>query len=275
MPRNEGTRPREPLYTCDAIGAIFPRSLLVSGDWDLGSGCGVLPARVACANRVVNLHQRVQCKIVTTSWSLGLEAKEVEDDMYNLLEALVVCPSCENPYEVYSESVERFMLWGTMGFRGVTCSSCGEQFVVRIDDDNSVAVYYYEKLDSYEPSPTRLPPQVPEQYANEYYKCFKVLLESPNGSATLSRRLLQLFLRQEKRVKDGRLEDEIDEFRRREQLSPKISNALHMIRHVGNRGAHPANNSGRHRSSDVTPGEAELLLHILRQLFYLHFVKNN
>ncbi len=195
--------------------------------------------------------------------------------MDNRLEALVVCPSCENPYELYSKNVKNFMLWGNMGFRGVTCSSCGEQFVVRIDHSNSVGVYYYDKLDSYEPSPTPLHPQVPEPYANEYYKCFKVLLESPNGSATLSRRLLQHFLRQEKRVKGGHLEDEIDEFRRREQLSPQIGEALHIIRRVGNRGAHPANNNGRHRPSDVTPGEAELLLHILRQLFYLHFVKNN
>jgi hypothetical protein len=115
-----------------------------------------------------------------------------------------------------------------------------------------------------------VPPEVTDPYAKYYQEAALVLNDSPMASAALSRRLLQLLLRDKAGVKKGKLEDEIEAAL--PSLPPYLQD-LHDIREIGNFAAHPNKNTNTGEVIDVEEGEAEWLLDILDKLFDFYFVE--
>jgi hypothetical protein len=112
--------------------------------------------------------------------------------------------------------------------------------------------------------------EVPEKYAKYYREAALVLADSPMASAALSRRLLQLILRDEAKVQKGDLWEEIE---RALPSLPGYLQDLHDIREIGNFAAHPNKNANTGLIIDVEDGEAEWLLDILDKLFDFYFVQ--
>lgn len=116
------------------------------------------------------------------------------------------------------------------------------------------------------------PPDVPKQLAEAYNDACRVLPESAMASAALSRRCLQIILRDHAKVTASNLSSEIDEVLASKQLPTYIANDVDAIRHYGNFAAHPIKSTNSLEIMDVEPGEAEWSLDVLLQLFDHYFV---
>jgi hypothetical protein len=84
-----------------------------------------------------------------------------------------------------------------------------------------------------------------------------VLNASPKASAALSRRCLQLLLREKAGVKASDLSREIDEAM--PQLPPYLAGAIDAVRNVGNFAAHPMKSKSTGEIVGVDQGLRRLL----------------
>jgi hypothetical protein len=114
---------------------------------------------------------------------------------------------------------------------------------------------------------------VPDKYAKDYHEGCLTLSDSPKASAALSRRCLQLLLREEAKVKPGNLADEIQQVLDEGKLSTHILESLDAIRNIGNFAAHPIKSKSSGEIIEVEPGEAEWNLDVLEALFDYFFVQ--
>ncbi|MFZ0686079.1 MAG: DUF4145 domain-containing protein [Terriglobales bacterium] len=135
---------------------------------------------------------------------------------------------------------------------------------------------YVQKVRPFHPkegaSRKPVPPEAPNGLAADYNEACLVLSDSPKASAALSRRCLQIILREYAKVKPQDLSKEIDEVLESKQLPTYIANDIDAIRHYGNFAAHPVKSTNSREIIDVEPGEAEWLLDVLVQLFDHYFV---
>jgi hypothetical protein len=125
------------------------------------------------------------------------------------------------------------------------------------------------------PRGTSRPPcpiEVDSKFKVDYEEACLTLPDSPKASAALSRRCLQLLLRDKVGVKKGSLNQEVDEAIKKENYPSSISELLHGLQWVGNFAAHPEKDTMSGTIIDTEPGEAELCLEILEALFDYHFV---
>jgi hypothetical protein len=116
------------------------------------------------------------------------------------------------------------------------------------------------------------PADVPKGLAEDYNEACLVLADSAKASAALSRRCLQIILREHAKVKPQDLSKEIDEVLASKQLPTYIAQDIDAIRHYGNFAAHPTKSTNSLEIIEVEPGEAEWLLDVLEQLFDHYFV---
>lgn len=114
---------------------------------------------------------------------------------------------------------------------------------------------------------------IPSKYLEDYEEALKVLSASPKASAALSRRLLQLILRDEYKVKKGSLSSEIDAFIKLPGIPSHITDAVDAIRNLGNLAAHPTKDKNTGEIVSVEPGEAEWLIDVIEALFDFSFVQ--
>jgi len=117
------------------------------------------------------------------------------------------------------------------------------------------------------------PTDVPNAMRVDYKQACLVLADSPKASAALSRRTLQVLLRDRAGVKHRNLNDEIDEVLGRNTLPSHLSEAIDAVRVIGNFAAHPIKSANTSEIVDVEPGEAEWLLDVLEGLFDFYFVQ--
>ena len=117
------------------------------------------------------------------------------------------------------------------------------------------------------------PPEVPAMYLEDYNEAVIVLSDSPKASAALSRRCLQLLLRESAGVKPGNLSKEIQEVIESDQLPSHLSESIDAIRNIGNFAAHPSKYNTTGEIVPVEPGEAEWTLDVLEMLFDFYFVQ--
>jgi hypothetical protein len=115
------------------------------------------------------------------------------------------------------------------------------------------------------------PQEVPNPFAQDYREACLVLADSPKASAALSRRCLQLILRDKGGVKHSDLSHEIEEAM--PLLPLYLSGAIDAVRTVGNFAAHPIKSASTGEVVDVELGEAEWLLDTLEGLFGFYFVE--
>jgi hypothetical protein len=118
-----------------------------------------------------------------------------------------------------------------------------------------------------------VPPEVTDEYAQDYREASTVLGISPKASAALSRRLLQQLIREKAGIKRRNLDEEIDAVIAQGDVSSNLAHDLDVIRTVGNFAAHPIKSTNTGEVLDVEPGEAEALLDVLEQLFDHYFVR--
>lgn len=118
-----------------------------------------------------------------------------------------------------------------------------------------------------------LPPQVPPKFADDYKKACLTIVDSPEASAALSRRVLQNLLREKAGITKKKLFDEIEEVINSKKLPSYLSEALDAVRNIGNFAAHPIKSKITGKIVEVEPGEAEWNLDILEGLFDFYFVQ--
>jgi hypothetical protein len=123
------------------------------------------------------------------------------------------------------------------------------------------------------PSRIPLPKEVPEEYACDYREACLTLADSPKASAALSRRCLQHLLREEAKVKQRNLAEEIQQILDEAKLPSHLLDSLDAIRNIGNFAAHPIKSKASGEIIDVEPGEAEWNLDVLESLFDFFFVQ--
>src|ERR1017187_5030371 len=78
------------------------------------------------------------------------------------------------------------------------------------------------------------PPEVIDPYRQDYIESCAVLPDSEKASAALSRRCLQILLRDKGGVKDSDLYNEIEEFIASGKAPSDIEESLHAVRQIGN-----------------------------------------
>jgi hypothetical protein len=109
---------------------------------------------------------------------------------------------------------------------------------------------------------------IPEVLINDYKEACLIKDLSPKSSATLSRRCLQGMIRDFWGIKENRLIYEIDAIK--DKVDPLIWEAIDSVRKIGNIGAHMEKDINL--IIDVSPGEAELLIELIEQLFQQWYV---
>jgi hypothetical protein len=202
----------------------------------------------------------------------------------------MICPHCstavkfewryEGPLGVTDKSPDHFLIYDT-------CPNCNEivVFLSICNYDNNNGYMNITSKDDGEfdivseqqiyPDKGKFgfPEFIPKEYMEDYEESIKVLSASPKASAALSRRLLQLILREKFKIVKRTLSDEIEEFINLEGIPSHITDAIDAIRHIGNLAAHPTKNSNTGEIVNVEPGEAEWLIEVIEALFDFSFVQ--
>ncbi|AKT36258.1 DUF4145 domain-containing protein [Chondromyces crocatus] len=118
-----------------------------------------------------------------------------------------------------------------------------------------------------------LPPEVPEEFAEDYREASLVLSASPKASAALSRRALQFIIHKQAGIMKKALVSEIQALIDGGTLPSSIARKLDVIRRIGNLAAHPTEDHQTGAIIPVEPDEAEWLLDVLYDLLDFYFVK--
>lgn len=118
-----------------------------------------------------------------------------------------------------------------------------------------------------------VPKEVPKEIAEDYSESCLVLNDSLKASAALSRRALQLLLRQSAGITKGNLANEIQQVLDSKQLPSYLSESIDAIRNIGNFAAHPLKSTSTGEIIDVERGEAEWNLEVLEMLFDFYYVQ--
>lgn len=119
----------------------------------------------------------------------------------------------------------------------------------------------------------KLPPEIPQNYVNDFNEALEVLSISAKASAALCRRCLQKLLREKANVKSGDLNEEIQQVIDSGRLPSDLSGAIDSIRNVGNFSTHPIKYQFTGQIVDVEPGEAEWNIDVLEDLLDFYFVR--
>ena len=163
--------------------------------------------------------------------------------------------------------------WPARGVRALSqlCPEC-QQIIVRAD---ILAAGNLKQSFVVFPKATArpIPAEVTEPYRTDFDEATTVLADSAKASAALSRRCLQLLLRDCAKVKPADLSKEIDEILARGTLPSYLAEAIDAIRNIGNFAAHPLKSTNTGEIIEVEPGEADWLLDVLEGMFDFYFVQ--
>ena len=118
-----------------------------------------------------------------------------------------------------------------------------------------------------------VPPEVDEEFANDFTEACLVIGDSEKASAALSRRCLQNILREKAETKAKDLVDQIQEILDSGKLPSHLAEAIDGVRVIGNFASHPIKSKNTGEVIEVESGEAEWLLETLAGLFDFYFVQ--
>ncbi len=110
-----------------------------------------------------------------------------------------------------------------------------------------------------------VPEGVPEATAKDYLEACAIIADSPQASATLSRKCLQSILRGNAGVNRPKLSLEIKDVLESNKLPPQIANWLTSINKFGNAAAHPLT------IVPVEQEEAEMCLSVINMLLVHYY----
>jgi len=117
------------------------------------------------------------------------------------------------------------------------------------------------------------PVEVPQKYADDYKEACLVLSDSPKASAALSRRSLQLILKEKAGFKEKDLFKQIQSALDSKTLPTHIAESIDGVRNIGNFAAHPIKSLSTGEIFPVEPGEAEWNLEVIEMLFDFYFTQ--
>lgn len=118
-----------------------------------------------------------------------------------------------------------------------------------------------------------VPPEVPDEFREDFEEACLVLSDSPKASSALSRRCLQNLLRDKAGVKPGSLASEIQEVLNQGMLPSHLAENIDAIRNIGNFSAHPIKSDSSGEIVPVETNEAEWNIDVLESLFDFYFVQ--
>jgi len=195
------------------------------------------------------------------------------------------CPHCLVEFHAEAEWMEIGAdKEGTWGVEMYLCPNpdCGKRTVYLVLGDTIsqmgtlVRFAHVQKRIMIRPKGSNRPPvpsEVPTVFADDYTEACLVLPDSPKASAALSRRCLQNLLREEAKVKRGKLADEIEQVINGGTLPSYLVEVIDVVRNVGNLAAHPLTSQTTGEILPVEPWEAEWNLEVLESLFDFYFVQ--
>jgi len=194
----------------------------------------------------------------------------------------MICPHCniaihdnfESIHEVYNKPWQGLYISKIEYFlHQMICPSCDmpilKMQIVKAMLDSNRDVFFapvQEYLIYPKYNKAVCPKEVPDEYKKDFLEAQAIREISPKSSAALCRRILQQLLRKEARVSPSNLNNEIDEFLKRNGLPSHITDDLHSLRKIGNFAAHPKEDIAGH-ILDVDQDEVEWCLNIISSLF--------
>lgn len=154
----------------------------------------------------------------------------------------------------------------------MTCPACGEPIIglegVRVSKPAIPAFMAYPKSTGRPPAPAEVPGHIEE----DYREACAVLTESPKASAALSRRCLQVVLR-ENGFPHRDLAPAIQAVIDSKMLPTALAENIDAIRNIGNFAAHPLKDTSTGQILPVEPHEAEWNLEVLEGIFDFFYVQ--
>lgn len=167
----------------------------------------------------------------------------------------------------------------------IVCPACRQYILILTHSDNAVEIFGIQGRHHVPDEATEqririwprhtgrppVPPEVPDKFKTDYQQACLVLMDSPNASAALGRRCLQLILREKLGAKGRNLHEEVQWAITSSNLPSSVLGLLDVPRQVGNRGAHPMLSSTG-EIVEVEPGEAEWCLEVIEALYDYLFV---
>lgn len=190
------------------------------------------------------------------------------------------CPHClQNFFEDWSEQFRGVDADGSWRISSCLCPSC-KKYILKLEkyfqsSSNTGNWLEYKLIRPKGISRSPLSEEVPEQYAIDYKEACLVMSDSPKASSALSRRCLQLLLRDKVGVTQKDLSQQINDVLSQNILPSYLSESLDAVRNIGNFAAHPLKHQSSGEIVDVEPGEAEWNLDVLEGLFDFFFVQPN
>jgi hypothetical protein len=200
------------------------------------------------------------------------------------------CPHCTTDFHeewrltpiLRSDNYQLFTRFGakTYGYwhyRTAVCSKCKEGIIeiAPRTDDGTREIQDWRLVYPIGASRGPVPPEVPEEIAEDYVEACNVLPISPKASAALSRRCLQNILHKEG-YKGRDLAVEIDlllnEADPTKAIPQRLRTTIDLIRNFGNFSAHPINDKTALQIIEVEPHEAGWCLEVLEECFQHFYV---
>jgi hypothetical protein len=191
------------------------------------------------------------------------------------------CPHCT--VEIHTAFSEQRIdgggnWWNPVGQRRwsvtyMTCPACSDAIIYlhggHSSADQEIGPYLaYPGTTGRSPAPS----EVPEYIAEDYHEACSVVDASPKASAALSRRCLQLVLR-ENGFAQKDLAPAIQALLDSKTLPSALADNVDAIRNIGNFAAHPMKDTGTGQILPVEPHEAEWNLDVLEELFDFFYVQ--
>ncbi len=161
-----------------------------------------------------------------------------------------VCPNCDNPIA--------YLSYGKLKLSG-------GYFNIEEPEWQKMIYPKQARLENTE--------DIPKIYLEDYEEGLKVVASSPKASAALTRRLLQNILREEYKIKEKSLSEEIQKFVLISGIPSHLTAAVDAIRQIGNFAAHPTKDKATGEIVPVEMGEAEWLIEVIEALFDFTFIQ--
>ena len=191
---------------------------------------------------------------VKYEWDYTNSFQRNEDNTYGCEIAYSTCPNCTEPIV--------FLRKGKL-----EKSDHNYSFYVKEDEIDIEKMIYPNK------SNFKNSDDIPNSYLEDYEEGLKVLSVSPKASAALSCRLLQNILREEFKIKEKTLAQEIQKFIELDGIPSHLTDAVDAVRNIGNFAAHPTKNKNTGEIVPVESGEAEWLIEVIEALFDFTFIQ--
>ena len=181
------------------------------------------------------------------------------------------CPHCT--VSIHESWVQRILWPDGQGSQwqidSLNCPACKME-IVQLRDN---ARRYFSGIVFPQNVTRMISTEVQGVYRQDFQEASAVFNLSPKASAAISRRLLQLILREKGGFQQKDLSQQIEAAIASGRLPSHLADAIDGVRNIGNFAAHPLKSQISGEIVDVEPGEAEWLLDTLEGMLDFYIVQ--